>query len=154
MGYYLVVCISVLAFSVISCGSSRNDAAWDKNHESADTAQISRMQPDTIPDMPPPPGPTPAPGTLKLQGKIIKIHSDGKNNSTIYEIKVLKTLGIGAGTPSVVRNDTIKVVSSKKSSEITGKMNVVCLIRQRRSMAQSQDSAPAWQMLEWVIKND
>ncbi len=153
MSYYslvcTLVCISVLTFSIISCGSSRKDAARNTDSKSTDTAQLTPMQADTVPDRPPPPEPAPAPGTLRLQGKIIKIQSEGDNSSAIYEIKVLKTLGMGAGTPAVVSKDTIKVASSKKSPEITEAMNVICLIRHKRSMAQHQDSTASWQLLQW-----
>lgn len=147
MGYSAFICTTLLIFSVFSCGSSGKKGT--KNEAGSNKAQTFSSRQDTLPDMPPPIDPAPAPGTVRLRGKIIKVHTTEKEYLTIYEVKVLKILGIGASATPIVSLDTLKIESSQDSAAVKADTEVVCIIRQKHLQASQQDSVAAWQLLRW-----
>ena len=165
MGYSALFYICVALFFISSCDSSNNKTA-EKNKadsvkqstihtDTADTINQKTVIKDTVPpELPSPPDPAIAPGTLRLQGEVVKIHQSEKDSSVIFDFKVLHILGIGSATPAVVRQDTIQIASVKRYNKIKTNEKIICTISNRQLLSNSGNNSSRWQLIRWEPKPD
>jgi hypothetical protein len=105
---------------------------------------------DTLPHLPSPPDPAPAPGTLEIQAQVIDVHEANPDASALsYHLKVVKVLAIGSSTPAVVVKDTLKVKSTDSFKKLEKEITISCTIRAQKMMAGQKDSASAWLLVQW-----
>jgi hypothetical protein len=136
------------ALVLFSCGSSGEEAA---NNASPDTTKTdtSMGAKDTLPHLPSPPDPAPAPGTMEMRGRVIAIHQADNTDLMIYDLKVLKILGVGASTPAVVLRDTLQVSASGNQEILENDTIIICTIKHQQVLVQHENTSPRWQMLRW-----
>jgi len=100
---------------------------------------LQQTQTDTIP-----PSQALAPGTIKLEGKIIQIHPEKSGDGINFKFKVEHILGIGASVPPIAENDTLEIVSIKKPKMLSPGQYLTCLIQHHKVLAGT--NAPEWEL--------
>lgn len=127
-----------------ACGKSQEETGNSKSAEDS-TSEQSTIKADTMPEIEPPEPGLP-PGTIRLKAEVLKIENVKDEPAIVYDIKALQTLGIGSSTPPVATGDTLRFISSKKSTKLTEGEEITCTLKHQQVLEKFKDTTPSWQL--------
>lgn len=142
MGYSTLIYLLVLFLTTFSCGSSGEKEGQKNNPDSVKQSITSQ---DSMPEVTPP-RPDLPPNSIRIKGKLLKIHTSRNDEIASIELRILQILGVGSATPVVAPHDTLRIKTFTLPGTLSEGIELIGVISHHQIISQEENEATPWQL--------